>query len=99
MKRTRILTYPCLLISLIIILAAKSFAQTFTLGKTITIDFGTVWCVPVFDGTNIIVSTESDGAIKGGQFDLLSLNEVTSHPTTVADTSDTANNDSIADHK
>ncbi|MBI5678449.1 MAG: hypothetical protein HZC52_08190, partial [Planctomycetes bacterium] len=29
----------------------------------------------------------------------LSLNEVTSHETTVADTADTANNDSIADHK
>lgn len=99
MKQTRILTYLCLLISLLIILTARAFAQTFTLGKTVTIDFGTVWCVPVFDGTNIIVSTESDGAIKIGQFDLLSLNEVTSHPTTVADASDTANNDSIADHK
>lgn len=54
--------------------------------------------MPVYDGTNIVVSSESDGAIRVGKFDL-SLNQVTSPATTVADSSDTANNDSIADHK
>ncbi|HHT9109302.1 MAG TPA: hypothetical protein ACFYD9_11700, partial [Candidatus Wunengus sp. YC64] len=98
MRQTRILTYSFLLMSLIIILSTKAIAQTFTFKNTVTIDFGAVWCVPVFDGTNIVVSSESDGAIKIGKFDL-SLNEVTSHATTVADTADTASNDSIADHK
>src|SRR3990172_7846552 len=98
MRQTRISTYSFLLISLIIILSTKAIAQTFTLKKTVTIDFGNVWCVPVYDGTNIVVSSESDGTIKVGKFDL-SLNEVTSHATTVADTADTASNDSIADHK
>ncbi len=98
MRQMRVLTYSCLLFSLIIIMAARAFAQTFTLEKTITIDFGNVWCVPVYDGTNIVVSSESGGVIKVGKFDL-SLNEVTSHATTVAYTADTANNDTIADHK
>ena len=98
MRQTRILTYSCLLMCFIIIISANAIAQTITLKKTVTIDFGAVWCVPVYDGTNIVVSSESGGVIKLGKFDL-SLNEVTSHATTVADTSDTANNDSIADHK
>lgn len=98
MRQTRILTYSCLLMCFIIIISAKAIAQTFTLKKTVTIDFGAVWCVPVYDGTNVVVSSESSGAIKAGKFDL-SLNEVPSHATTVADSSDTANNDTIADHK
>ena len=98
MRQTRTLTYSCLLISLMIIITTKAVAQTFTLKKTVTIDFGNVWCVPVYDGTNLVVSSESGGVIKVGKFDL-SLNEVASHATTVADSSDTANNDTIADHK
>ena len=98
MRQTRILTYSCLLIYLITLISTKAIAQTFALKKTVTIDFGNVWCVPVYDGTNIVVSSESGGVIKVGKFDL-SLNEVTSHATTVADSSDTANNDTIADHK
>src|SRR3989304_5846682 len=98
MKQTRILTYSFLLMSLIIIISANAIAQTFTLEKTVTIDFGNVWCVPVYDGTNIAVSSESGGVIKVGKFDL-SLNEGTSTATTVADSSDTDNNDSIDDHK
>ncbi|HHT9113046.1 MAG: hypothetical protein HZA47_03880 [Planctomycetes bacterium] len=98
MKQTRILTYSCLLISLMIIITTKAVAQTFTLKNTVTIDFGAVWCVPVYDGSNIVVSSESDGTIKVGKFDL-SLNEATSHATIVADTADTDNNDTIADHK
>src|SRR3990172_3644421 len=98
MKKTRILTNSFLLMSLIIIISTKVVAQTFTLKNTVIIDFGAVWCVPVYDGTNIVVSSESGGVIKAGKFDL-SLNEVASHATTVADTADTANNDSIADHK
>src|SRR3989304_2067728 len=98
MRQTRILTYSCLLIYLITLISTNAVAQTFTLKKTVTIDFGAVWCVPVYDGTNIVVSSESDGAIKVGKFDL-SLNEGTSTATTVTDSSDTANNDSIADHK
>src|SRR3989304_6187216 len=98
MKQTRILAYLCLLIFFAILMSAKAIAQTFTLEKTVTIDFGNVWCVPVYDGTNIAVSSESGGVIKVGKFDL-SLNEGTSTATTVADYSDTANNDTIADHK
>ncbi|MDO8141998.1 MAG: hypothetical protein Q6358_10905 [Candidatus Brocadiales bacterium] len=97
MRQTHILTYLCLLICLIMPISAKAMAQTFTLEKTVTIDFGTVWCVPVYDGTNIVVSSESDGSIKIGKFDL-SLNQAGSAKT-VADSSDTANNDTIADHK
>ncbi len=98
MRQTRTLAYLCLLICFAILMSANAVAQTFTLGKTVTIDFGAVWCVPVYDGTNIVVSSESGGVIKVGKFDL-SLNEVASHATTVADSSDTANNDTIADHK
>ena len=98
MRQTRILAYSCLLIYLITLISSKAIAQTFALQKTVTIDFGNVWCVPVYDGTNIVVSSESGGVIKVGKFDL-SLNEVVSHATTVADTADTANNDTIADHK
>ena len=98
MRQTRILTYSCLLMYFIIIISANAIAQTFTFKNTVIIDFGAVWCVPVYDGTNIVVSSESGGVIKAGKFDL-SLNEVASHATTVADTADTANNDSIADHK
>src|SRR3989304_6401496 len=98
MRQTRILTYSFLLMSLIIIISTSAIAQTFTLKNTVTIDYGTVWCVPVYDGTNLVVSSESGGVIKVGKFDL-SLNEVASHATTVADSSDTANHDSIADHK
>ena len=76
----------------------QSCCSNVYLEKTVTIDFGNVWCVPVYDGTNIVVSSESGGVIKVGKLDL-SLNQVTSPATTVADTSDTANNDSIADHK
>ena len=98
MRQTRLLAYSCLLIYLITLISSKAIAQTFTLKNTVTIDFGNVWCVPVYDGTNIVVSSESGGVIKVGKFDL-SLNEVTSHATTVADTADTANKDTIADHK
>src|SRR3989304_253420 len=98
MRQIRILAYSCLIISLMIIITNKAIAQTFTLKNTVTIDFGAVWCVPVYDGSNIVVSSESGGVIKVGKFDL-SLKEVTSHATIVADTADTANNDSIADHK
>lgn len=97
MKQTRILTYSCLIISLMIIITNKAIAQTFTLKNTVTIDFGAVWCVPVYDGTNLVVSSESDGSIKVGEFDL-SLNKLGSTKT-VTDSSDTANNDTIADHK
>ena len=76
----------------------QSYCTNVYLEKTVTIDFGNVWCVPVYDGTDIVVSSESGGVIKVGKFDL-SLNEVTSHATTVADTADTANKDTIADHK
>src|SRR3989338_2539637 len=98
MRQTHILACSYLLISLIIIISANAIAQTFTFKNTVIIDFGAVWCVPVYDGTNIVVSSESDGVIKVGKFDL-SLTEVASPATTVADTSDTANNDTIADHK
>ena len=97
MRQTRISTYSFLLMSLIIIISTKAIAQTFTLKNTVTIDFGNVWCVPVYDGTNLVVSSESGGSIKVGKFGL-SLNQVGSTKT-VADSSDTANNDTIADHK
>ncbi len=63
MRQTRTLAYLCLLICFAILMSANAVAQTFTLGKTVTIDFGAVWCVPVYDGTNIVVSSESGGAI------------------------------------
>ena len=47
MKQTRTLAYSCLLICFAILMSAKAIAQTFTLEKTVTIDFGAVWCVPV----------------------------------------------------
>ena len=67
MRQTRILAYSCLLIYLITLISSKAIAQTFALQKTVTIDFGNVWCVPVYDGTNIVVSSESSGAIKAGE--------------------------------
>ncbi len=86
-----------LLAALTVLTSTISPAQTFTLEKTVNIDYGSVWSVPVYDGSNIVVSTESGGSIKVGKFDL-SLNQ-TGSATTVASSSDTANNDSIADHK
>src|SRR3989304_3415398 len=97
MKQTRILAYLCLLIFFAILMSAKAIAQTFTLEKTVTIDFGAVWCVPVYDGTNIIVSSESGGSIKVGEFDL-SLNQVVSTKT-ISDYSDSQNGGPVAEHK
>jgi hypothetical protein len=97
MKLRRPILPVSLLAILIILVSSLSSAQTFTLQKTVAIDYGSVWSVPVYDGSDIVVSTESSGSIKVGKYDL-SLNQ-TGTATTVATSSDTANNDSIADHK
>ncbi|KWT85085.1 FG-GAP repeat domain-containing protein [Candidatus Magnetominusculus xianensis] len=82
---------------LVVVTSENSHGLTFSLTKTVNVDYGGVWCIPVFDGNSIVVSTEQNGTIKVGNFDT-SLNQ-TSTAVTVATSADTANGDTIADHK
>ncbi|MFC1454068.1 hypothetical protein ACFLQL_02685, partial [Verrucomicrobiota bacterium] len=77
-----------------IILATTGYcltAQTLNFEKTVDITHGTIWCVPVFDGSNIIVSAESVDGIRLGKYDP-AMNP-TGTSVLVASTNDTANND------
>lgn len=69
----------------------------FTLASTTQLTIGDIWCVPVYDGTNLVISSEASGTVVAAVFDL-NLN-LLAGPVTVADTSDTAGGDTIADHK
>ncbi|MBF0318891.1 MAG: VCBS repeat-containing protein [Nitrospirae bacterium] len=86
-----------IILLLMVITSVNSHALTFSLSKTVTVDYGGIWCIPVFDGSAIVVSSEQSGTIKVGKFDL-SLNQ-TLTAATVATSADTANGDTIADHK
>ena len=72
-------------------------AQTLNFEKTVDITNGTIWCIPVFDGSNIIVSVESSEGICLAKYDL-AMNP-TGTSVLVASTNDTADYDTIADHK
>lgn len=72
-------------------------AQTLNFEKTVPVTHGTIWCIPVFDGCDIVVSAESNEGIRLAKYDL-AMNP-TGTSVLVASTNDTANHDMIADHK
>lgn len=72
-------------------------AQTLTCEKTVPITHGTIWCIPVYDDREIVVSAESNEGIRLAKYDL-AMNP-TGMSLLVASTNDTANYDTIADHK
>ena len=72
-------------------------AQTLTCEKTVPITHGNIWCIPVYDGHEIVVSAESNEGIRLAKYDL-DMN-LTSTSVLVASTNDTQNHDRIADHK
>ncbi|MCG2658638.1 MAG: hypothetical protein L6437_00125, partial [Kiritimatiellae bacterium] len=82
---------------ILIITGCYLTAQTLNFEKTVPVTHGTIWCIPVFDGCDIIVSAESADGIRLAKYDL------TMNPTgtsvLVASTNDTADYDTIADHK
>ena len=72
----------------------------FTYEATTNTSWSDIWSIVVFDGTNLVLSSEvgsEGGAIKCAKYDL-ALNQISS-AATVASTNDTAGHDSIADHK
>lgn len=78
-------------------LVTNLLAQTFTLESITPITNGTIWCIPVYDGSNLVVSAESSRGIALAKYDL-DLNQLGA-AVTVASTNDTADCDNIADHK
>ena len=69
----------------------------FTLRQDGALDFGAIWCAPVHDGADLVVSTESAGEILVARLDLDHQRLTT--PVVVAGPADTAAGDGIADHK
>ncbi len=76
---------------------SSSGPPSFAPAGQVTPDFGGIWCIPVFDGTDLVISTESGGAVWAAKHDL-SLNR-TGAIAKIADSTDTAGGDTIADHK
>lgn len=72
-------------------------AQTLTWEKTVPVTHGNIWCIPVYDGSAIVVSAESNEGIRLAKYDL-AMNP-TGTSVLVASTNDTVNHDRIADHK
>lgn len=89
-----------LLVTTAVLLATSGglAAQTLTWEKTVPITHGSIWCVPVYDGSGIVVSAETpQQGIRLAKYDL-NMNP-TGTSLLVASSNDTANYDSIADHK
>ncbi|MBI2441623.1 MAG: hypothetical protein HYV35_09645, partial [Lentisphaerae bacterium] len=88
-----------LILRMALVLAARSVAaQELTLVTNFALSYGSTFSIPVYDGSNVVISGEtSDGNISLAKFDL-ELNQLSS-PVVVAGTNDTAANDRIADHK
>ena len=77
---------------------ATETAPTYTLLSTADISTDwQLWSIPVYDGTNIVVSTEKDGTIYLLTYDS-DLTQIGT-ATEVASSDDTYENDDIADHK
>lgn len=73
-------------------------AQTLTCEKTVRITHGNIWCIPVYDGREIVVSAELNEGIRLAKYDL-AMNPAGTSSVLVASTNDTVNHDRIADHK
>ncbi len=69
----------------------------FKLVATKEAKMGKMWCMPVFDGERLVVSTEGDGGIQAARYDL-DLNKLGDHKE-VAGVKDTYDGSTIADHK
>jgi hypothetical protein len=72
-------------------------AQTLICEQTVPMTHGSIWCIPVYDGSGIVVSAESSAGIRLAKYDL-AMNPY-GESVLVAGTNDTAGQDSIADHK
>ena len=91
-------TTAALLFAGLIGLSDPLAAQEVTWEQTVHPTYGSIWSIPVYDGSNLVVSCETPGVgIKLAKFDS-ALNQVGS-PVTAADTNDTFGNATIADHK
>ena len=51
--------------------ACEITAQTLTCEKTVPITHGNIWCIPVYDGREIVVSAESNEGIRLAKYDLV----------------------------
>ena len=96
------LTAHLIAISLLLLLCHEAAAQEFGEPTTVELDHGLVWCIPVYDGQHLRVSSESptnsadSGGISVFTFDM-DFRQV-GDAVMVADASDTGG-DAIADHK
>lgn len=68
-----------------------------TVGETVAVKRGSVWCCPVWDGEHIVVSTENKDGVSILKYSE-SL-ELVAGPVVVATSRDTSGNQGIADHK
>ena len=74
----------------------SGLAPTFTLQKQVRVNYGALWCIPVFDGSQLVVTTEAAGEIYAATFDTDLVQ--TSTQVMIAGHADTGGQ-SIADHK
>lgn len=87
-----------LLFAGLIYLADPLAAQEVIWEQTILPTYGSIWSIPVYDGSNLVVSCETPQVgLKLAKFDF-ALNQIGS-PVQVAGTNDTFGNDTISDHK
>ncbi len=68
--RRTILMGMALLLCLGCSLSAAAQLESYTLAKTVEVEFGAIWCVPVYDGQDLVVSTEKDGFLYLGRYNL-----------------------------
>jgi hypothetical protein len=72
-------------------------AETTSL-RTVQVDFGTIWCVPVYDGSHLVVSVEGGGhPLRAAKLDL-DLNQV-GEAVPVVSAQDLPSGHNLADHK
>ena len=65
-----------------------AFAPEYTLEQSLQIGYGGIWSIPVWDGNQLVISTEKNGSIVLASWDT-DLNQ-TSEPVTVAGPTDTS---------
>ncbi len=97
MATRRTIISMALVSCLVWVLPAAAEVETYTLVKTVEVDFGGIWCVPVYDGQDLLVSTERDGFIYLGRYnlDLEQQGDVQQ----VVNSGDLPSGERVADHK
>jgi len=95
-KRSLILV-TLLYLCLVWALPGAAAMETYTLEKTVDVDFGTIWCVPVYDGQDLVVSTEYDGYIYLGRYDQDLARQ--GEAVRVVESGDLPAGEHVADHK